>query len=466
MSRFRALDANAAETIGLVSATLAICGLGAVIAHGHADSATIAAVVLAGLVVLSAASPGGALGGSILAVPTAFILHPFPVGSFSLLEVAIVCMTVGLGARTVAAGRTGLRAAGRSMFTEIAVVLPALAILPAAGLAYAMLPDGSRPDVALREIRVTLVEPLMLLAAALMVMRVRETRRWAWVCVATIGTVIGAGACVQVLGGIGGVETGALTRATGIYSHPNNLALFLERTLLISFPMILLRPRHPLLWLALGLQLAGIGLTFSRGALLAVTVGVSVALVLLGKRRWLKVGAALSLGIGAVLFVIGRERLLDAGGTGAEPTRFAIWRSSLRMVIDHPVFGVGPDQFLYQYGRRYIEPSAWPERYTSHPHNLLFDVWLRLGAAGVGVFATLLAGLWRFVLRKAGSIRNDAIACGAVAALAGGAAHGLLDNGFFLPDLAAMTWIAIAMVLTVDTSGPGIPASKKSPDGR
>ena len=132
------------------------------------------------------------------------------------------------------------------------------------------------------------------------------------------------------------------------------------------------------------------------------------------------------------------------------------------MVIDHPVFGVGPDQVLYQYGRRYIEPSAWAERYTSHPHNLVFDVWLRLGAAGVGVFAAMLAGLWRFVLRMAGNIRYDAIACGAVAALAGGAAHGLLDNGFFLPDLAAMTWIAIAMVLTVDVSTTVIPASEMS----
>jgi O-antigen ligase len=194
-------------------------------------------------------------------------------------------------------------------------------------------------------------------------------------------------------------------------------------------------------------------MTFSRGALLAVIVGAGVMMLLLGMRQWLKAGIALAFGIGVVLMVISRERLFDLGGSGSEPTRFAIWRSSLQMLLDHPVFGVGPDQFLYQYGRRYIEPSAWPERYTSHPHNLVLDVWLRLGAAGVGVFTALAAGVWLFARRMRRSIRPDPIACGAVAALAGGAAHGLVDNGYFLPDLAAATWIAIAMLLTVDRKG-------------
>nr|MBA2247731.1 hypothetical protein [Chloroflexia bacterium] len=134
--------------------------------------------------------------------------------------------------------------------------------------------------------------------------------------------------------------------------------------------------------------------------------------------------------------------------------------------LDHPLVGVGPDQFLYQYGRRYIEPGAWPERYTSHPHNIVLDVWLRLGAAGAGVFAALLLGVWRFVWRSREMIRHDSIACGAVAALAGGAAHGLLDNGFFLPDLAATTWVAIALVLTVDAPGSARIDSEMDADER
>lgn len=437
----------------LVVATLLLCSLGALIARGYASSPVIAGIILASVVAIAIVSPKAALGAVILALPTAYVLHPLPAGTFSLLEVSILGLATGLGLRLAASGRSAWRDAWHALSSEIAIVLPAVAILPVAALAFVMLPGGSQPDVTLREIRLTLVEPLLLFCAALIVLRDRRARRWAFTCVAVIGTVIGAGACIQVAGGFGGVESGALTRATGIYSHPNNLALFLERTFLLVMPMLLFRTREPLLWLAIVVQGAGIMLTFSRGALLAVMVGIGVMLLILGMRRWLTGGVALGIGSGVVLATIDRERLFDMGGSGSEPTRFAIWRSSLRMLLDHPVFGVGPDQFLYQYGRRYVEPSAWPERYTSHPHNLVLDVWLRLGAAGVGVFAALAGGVWRFARRTRTTIRTDPIACGALAALAGGAAHGLLDNGFFLPDLAAVTWIAIAMLVTVDRGG-------------
>jgi hypothetical protein len=38
---------------------------------------------------------------------------------------------------------------------------------------------------------------------------------------------------------------------------------------------------------------------------------------------------------------------------------------------------------------------------------------------------------------------------GAIGALVGGIGHGLVDNGFFLPDLATMTWFFVAMLITI-----------------
>nr|MBA2247702.1 hypothetical protein [Chloroflexia bacterium] len=306
-------------------ATLAACSVAALIGGGYAERPESAVIVLGSLVLIAILSPGGALGGVILALPTAYTLHPFPVGSFSLLEVGIMCLAVGVGATVLRSGWRSIQAAWRVWSDQLSITLPAAAIIAAAGVAFATLPRDAERDVALREIRVTLMEPLILFGVALLVMRDPLSRRWAWVCAVTIGAVIGAGASVQVLGGFGGVESGVLTRATGIYSHPNNLALFLERTFLLSLPMLLVRPRDPLLWLAAGLQLAGIALTFSRGAVLAVCVGVGVVLLLLGMRVWLKAGVAVALGAGAVFFAISRERLLDMGGSGSEPTRFAIW---------------------------------------------------------------------------------------------------------------------------------------------
>ena len=85
----------------------------------------------------------------------------------------------------------------------------------------------------------------------------------------------------------------------------------------------------------------------------------------------------------AVLLVTVGDRILDTGSTGASSTRWLIWKASARMALDHPVWGVGLDQFYTQYWPRYVEPAGWPERYTSHAHNLFLDVWLRLGILGV-----------------------------------------------------------------------------------
>lgn len=434
----------------IVSATLVFCLGGALISRDYAETPGIAALIVAFLIAVAAISPAGALGATVLALPTAYKLYPFPAGSFSLLEVSILALSAGLGLGLLVSGRASVLRAWHSLTGPVSISLPAFAIIPAAALAFVMLPDGAHPDVALREIRVTIVEPLLLFAAALVVMRDHRARAWTWTCAAAIGTMLGVGAIIQVTGGFGGVETGTVSRATGIYSHPNNLALFLERSLLLSLPMISFRPRHPVLLLAIGAQAVGLGLTYSRGALLALGVGVAVWLLLLGMRRRLVIASGVALLVGAVLYVTTRERLFDLGGSGSEPTRFAIWRSSMRMLVDNPVFGVGPDQFLYQYGLRYIEPSAWAERYTSHPHNIVLDIWLRLGAAGIGTFAALVLGIGATVGRMRHRLRNDAISCGAIAALSGGVAHGLVDNGFFLPDLAGITWIGIAMIVTVD----------------
>ena len=119
------------------------------------------------------------------------------------------------------------------------------------------------------------------------------------------------------------------------------------------------------------------------------------------------------------------------------------------MVKDYPVSGIGMDQFLYQHAPRYISPEAWSERYISHPHNILFDAWLSLGLPGL---LLLLAAVTAMVLRaftiRAGLAADRAAAAASVAALATGLTHGLVDNAYFLPDLAVLTWILIAVSMS------------------
>lgn len=433
-----------------VVATSALVAIGYAISKGFGEELLVGLALVAIAVLLSFASPAAGISAVVLAAPTIYDLHPMPRGEFSLLELAILVSVAGVGARLLmnAVRNDGL-ASLLDMLTPAQVVVPVALLLIATFVSLVTIANPDYRTESLREVRTVILEPLLFLAVARMAMRNARVRAFAASMLMVGGVAIAIYGVVQVVLDLGGVQAGDLTRATATYTHPNNLALFLERTLLLSVGVIFVRPRWWPVWLLAAAQFVGLLATFSRGALIALVAGLVVILLVRRLYKWLLAVMAGGLGVAALGLVLFPERLIDAGGDGAEPTRFTIWRASWRMVLDHPVFGVGPDQFLYQYGRRYIEPMGWPERYTSHPHNLVLDVWLRLGVVGLAAASSLAVGLAWWVRRHFRILRDDPWAIGALAALVGGLAHGMLDNGFFLPDLATLTWFFVAVIVTV-----------------
>ena len=124
------------------------------------------------------------------------------------------------------------------------------------------------------------------------------------------------------------------------------------------------------------------------------------------------------------------------------------------MALDHPLLGVGPDNFLYAYRTRYVLPSGWQELNLSHPHNLLLDLWTRLGLVGVvaGIFALVsaFAAGWRLFRPPKEAPHSPAslawpLFLGLLGGLAASVAHGLIDNFLFLPDLVA--WFVAALAI-------------------
>jgi O-antigen ligase len=450
----------------LAAATFLLVAVGGIIWSGSTSSLAIAAIVLALGVGVVAVVPEAGLAAVLLALPTHYDLHPMPRGSFSLLEIAILVAAAGTGLHVVRhMPRRGL-ADLRLLLTPVQVVVPVALLVVATALAMLNVADPSHRAESLREVRTVIVEPLVFLATARIVLQRPRARVWSVSSFLAMGGVVGVHAIAQVVFQWGGVQAGAVLRATGPYPHPNNLSFLLERTLLITAAIVLARPRWWPVWVLGGAQVAGLALTYSRGALLGLVIGGAVLLLLRQMYRWV-----LALGLAGALtaaagIVIAPDRLLDMGGSGSEPTRFAIWRSSIAMLRDHPIFGVGPDQFLYQYMRRYVEPMGWPERYTSHPHNLVLDAWLRLGVTGVAAFTSLGAGLAWWVRDRLRAVRGDMVALGAVAALVGSVAHGMVDNAFFLPDLATMTWFFIALIVsTRPGSGTGSGGGTEDEEG-
>jgi O-antigen ligase len=134
--------------------------------------------------------------------------------------------------------------------------------------------------------------------------------------------------------------------------------------------------------------------------------------------------------------------------SGTSFFRLNLWRSTLDMIRDHPLLGVGLDNFLYAYRGRYIRPAAWQEPDLSHPHNLILDYWSRLGILGLAAGVWLQIAFWRLALplRRLADPDDRALALGLMAGMVDFVAHGLVDNSYFLVDLAFAFMLSLGLV--------------------
>lgn len=413
------------------------------------DPATApAAIIMLAGAALAFGNPPAALGAVMMAAP--FIFRPVHIGTreFTLLELALLALAAGL------AGRLAIEALLDrdlkpifDLFRPFSVVIGAVLLIVISLVSVAAMPDTEFRDASTRLFRTVIIEPLVVIAA------LRWTIRRGRVVVPLAAVAAAILVCTvwgleQVVTG-SGVAADGVHRATGPYSHPNNLSFFLERsTLLVAIPALLSER-----WRRMGVVVAGAGIlgvlaTVSRGALIGLPVGIVLALWLTGRLRAITTVVAGFVALAGALAVFAGDRLFDAGGEGSEPSRVLIWKAALRMIRDFPFSGIGLDQFYIMYGTRYISPAGWPERYTSHPHNILLDMWLSLGIAGVAllIVAVVWMGYRLIRLRKASVSVRSPLAIAGAAALAAGLVHGLVDNAFFLADLAVLTWFSITLL--------------------
>jgi O-antigen ligase len=254
----------------------------------------------------------------------------------------------------------------------------------------------------------------------------------------------------QFTTGQGRVDVEGVWRVRALYGSPNNLALVLDRAIPLALALALFGRARPVWegvwhWAAAILMTLASLATFSKGALL-LGLPVGLAMVLIGgawrrRRRWplWLLGGLAAAGTLALLLLFRTKRFADLLNfrAGTSFLRLKLWRGARQMALDHPLLGVGPDNFLYAYRTRYVLPSAWEELGLSHPHNIALDLWTRLGLVGVlaggwALIAGWLAG-WRIF--RTGDSRVWPIALGLLAGLAATVTHGLIDNSLFLLDL-------------------------------
>jgi O-antigen ligase len=321
--------------------------------------------------------------------------------------------------------------------------------------------------VASREFRVIVIEPA-LLYALLRLANLTHAQVWR-----LVNALLLAGAAVCLIG-LAQFATGDLivgegvSRVRSVWGSPNNAALFLGRLLPLALALALFLRGSRLRWLyvVLAILLAlTLYLTYSLGALvLGIPAGIAlIALVWWWpNRRRLRIRHVALVGLALVAAVIlvafaGGPRLqtLFQTGTGTGFFRIAVWTSALHMIRDHPLFGVGLDNFLYEYPK-YILPEAWREPNLSHPHNVLLDFWVRQGVLGVLVLIWLevefFLRAWH-MFRQEGDLATRALAVGLSASMVDFLAHGMVDAAYFVVDLAFVFMLTLGVAASLTAAG-------------
>ena len=384
--------------------------------------------------------------------------------AFSMSELILIMCAAAFvlrGAYSVSEKR-GARYALRktlytSRFTSLDLAVFAFLIVSAVAVLFA-----DYKTFALREFRVIIIEPVIFYA---LIRSAKLDRRALW---RLVDALILAGVLVAVIGliqyafnlNIITAEEG-VRRLRSVYGSPNNVGLFLGRVFPIGLAVALLGARHDRRRSAYAVALipiaAAIVFSQSRGAIFVGIPASILAIGLLAGGQWIwrSIGALAVAALASIPLLNSPrvQALFSEGGTSF--FRIALWKSTLEMIRDHLLIGVGPDNFLYAYRDRYLRPEAWAESALSHPHNVVLDFAARLGLIGLGTFVWMQIAFWRtgiFALRtaKSLSIENWALLIGLMASMVDFLAHGLVDAAYFVVDLAFVFMLTLALVQQVN----------------
>ena len=158
--------------------------------------------------------------------------------------------------------------------------------------------------------------------------------------------------------------------------------------------------------------------TSARGAWLgaiAALVVLAVALAPELKRRAVLTGSAVAgvVAIAAAGMALDGKRFLaeplsalfQSGGNTSVEQRLEIWKAAFRIALDHPITGIGPDNFALIYPR--YQSASWvaglgPTYLVNGAHDIFMNFLADQGFVGLALFLVLLvfiglraAGTWR-----------------------------------------------------------------------
>lgn len=276
-------------------------------------------------------------------------------------------------------------------------------------------------------------------------------------------------------------QAAATRRATSFFPYPNAVGLFLGPLIPIFLGQLInYWPSRSWTWklfylLTITLSLAAIIAAHSEGALAGLIVGLGIFALLINKKvRLIAIVSGILLALTIWLtpplkeFTLNKIFLKDLSGQ----IRRQQWQETIAMLKDgRLITGAGISSYqktvapYHQDGiwiktddpnwlhnimftPGYREKMWQPTEIYLYPHNIVLNFWSELGILGALLFIWIIAKAMTMA-EKVSRDKNDSehhLALGLLGALIVLTVHGLVDVPYFKNDLAALFWIYLALI--------------------
>lgn len=192
-------------------------------------------------------------------------------------------------------------------------------------------------------------------------------------------------------------------------------------------------------------------LTYCRGAILSLALVLAFYGVMKNKKLFFMMIAA---GLAVAIFDTSiTERIMSAFNAedSSSQMRMAMWESTVAMIIEHPIFGIGWGSYfmVYPYYDFFINN---PEILIVHAHNMYLNIAAEIGLFGFAAFCFVLFGAMHRAFAKP-QIREskflNGLMLGFGLALACIAVNGFTDYVLFNIELSMLFWIINALIVII-----------------
>jgi hypothetical protein len=273
--------------------------------------------------------------------------------------------------------------------------------------------------------------------------------------------------------GLAYLPQGNTLRVKSTFVYPNVFAMYLEIIILLVTGYVLSvtsKLEKSVLVIILLVLTEALVLTYSRGGMLGLYAGLFVFWLLCGKTDFLKeykiklekvvLMISLVFLITTLFDAVFMLRLRNAFDVTDNPTRerFYLWLTATHILAEHPVLGVGPDNFRWVYSDKYALMSPFSSFEVvggipnQHTNEFFLEMFADLGLTGGLIFIWLVFRIMITQLKKIRQYKMTELQITMVSILCVFVAyftHGLIDYFWHFQSLMLLFWICLGLNETV-----------------